>query len=202
MNDSPLPEPVIHLASQSPRRQALLAQIGVPFHHLPVEVDERLGPDEGPRDYVARLALAKARAGWVLPERHGDLPVLGSDTTVVLEGAILGKPSDGAAAHRMLAALGGRSHQVMCAVALVQGSREAVRVNVSEVRFRTLAAVEIAAYVATGEPMDKAGAYGIQGLAGAFVKELRGSYSGVMGLPLEDTTMLLRAFGIPWLGLP
>lgn len=204
MNDPspPLPQPLIHLASRSPRRQALLAQIGVPFHHLPVEVDEGQWPSEAPRDYVARLALAKARAAWALTERHGDLPVLGADTTVVLGEAILGKPADGDDARRMLAALGGRGHRVMSGVALVQGPREAVRVNVSEVRLRPLAAAEIDAYVATGEPLDKAGAYGIQGMGGAFVRELRGSYSGVMGLPLEDTTTLLRAFGIPWLGLP
>src|SRR6056297_3254745 len=204
MNDPPpVPaEPLNHLASRSPRRQALLAQIGVSFHYLPVAVDEGQRPAEPPRDYVARLALAKARAAWALAQRHGDLPVLGADTTVVLGEAILGKPADADEARRMLAALGGQSHRVMSAVALVQGPREAVRVNVSEVRFRPLAPAEIDAYVATGEPLDKAGAYGIQGVGGAFVQELRGSYSGVMGLPLEDTTALLRAFGIPWLGLP
>lgn len=200
--DPSLAIPLVCLASQSPRRRALLAQIGVAFRHLAVEVDESALADERPEDYVARLALAKARAGRARQQERPPLPVLGADTSVVLGERLLGKPRDAAEARAMLEALSANRHLVMSAVALVDGGREAVRTRISTVTFRALDAAEIAAYVASGEPLDKAGAYGIQGIAGAFVSELRGSYSGVMGLPLAETTELLEAFGVPWLVRP
>jgi septum formation protein len=194
----------IYLASHSPRRRELLDQIGVVYRPVAVSVDETPLPGEAPAAYVARLALAKARTGWLAmpaqpPPPAGEdkvPPVLGADTAVVVDGIILGKPRDRAEGLAMLATLSGREHQVLSAVALVTGEREEVRVQESWVRFRVLSAVERAAYWDTGEPADKAGAYGIQGRAAAFIAELRGSYSGVMGLPLFETAELLREFGI------
>jgi septum formation protein len=185
-------EPQIHLASQSPRRRELLQQIGIRHAVLDVVVDETPLPREAPAEYVLRLALAKARAGHALrPER----PVLGADTAVVVDDAILGKPADRADAIAMLGRLAGREHRVLTAVALV-GEREETRLSVSHVRFRPLAAGEAAAYWATGEPADKAGGYAVQGLGALFVESLSGSYSGVMGLPLFETGELLRRAGI------
>ena len=191
--------PLIYLASTSPRRRELLAQLGIGFVPLNVTVDETPLPDEDPAAYVNRLALAKARAGWRTPTRRHHWPVLGADTTVVVDGALLGKPRDQAEGLAMLARLSGRRHQVLSAVALVQGAREAVRQQVSTVHFRTLDAAECQAYWATGEPADKAGGYAIQGRAAAFIADLQGSYSGVMGLPLFETAELLRRFAISWL---
>ncbi|HXH03274.1 MAG TPA: Maf family protein [Candidatus Competibacteraceae bacterium] len=193
---------MIYLASASPRRRELLAQINVAFDVLQVEVDETPLPAETPADYVARLALAKARAGWERLETRPPRPVLGADTAVVIDGRILGKPRDRDDGLAMLALLSGREHQVLSAVALVQGGREALRVQLSRVRFRPLSAAECAAYWASGEPADKAGAYAIQGLAALFVQALEGSYSGVMGLPLYETGELLTEFGIALLGAP
>jgi septum formation protein len=190
----------IYLASHSPRRRELLDQIGVAYQPVAVSVDETILPGETPTAYVTRLALAKARAGWRAVNRASGTrlqPVLGADTAVVVAGTLLGKPRDRTEGLAMLAVLSGREHQVLSAVALVVGEREAFKVQESGVRFRTLSAVECEAYWDTGEPVGKAGAYGIQGRAAAFIAELRGSYSGVMGLPLFETAELLQAFGIP-----
>ena len=189
---SALPEIDIHLASTSPRRRELLAQIGVRHDVVPVVVDETPRPAEAPAEYVLRLALAKARAGHAL---RGDRPVLGADTAVVVDDRILGKPLDRDDALGMLARLAGREHRVLTAVAVV-GEREETRLSVSHVRFRPIDAAEAAAYWATGEPADKAGGYAVQGLGAIFVESIAGSYSGVMGLPLFETGELLRRAGI------
>lgn len=188
-------QPVICLASSSPRRQELLRQIGVCYRLLPVAVDEDRRAGEAPAAFARRAALEKAAAGWAALEAPGRLPVLGADTVVVADGEIMGKPRDREQALGMLRALSGRTHQVLSAVALV-GARHAVRLNASRVTFRTLSDDECVAYWETGEPADKAGAYAIQGIAALFVEHLEGSYSGVMGLPLFETGALLREFGI------
>lgn len=186
----------IYLASASPRRRELLRQIGVTYRLLRMEVDETPLTGETPHDYVTRLALLKARTGCTVLGRRQPAPVLGADTAVVVDDVILGKPRDRAEGLAMLASLSGRVHQVLSAVALATPTRNAVKVRESRVRFRELEPVECAAYWDTGEPLDKAGGYGIQGGAAAFVSELHGSYSGVMGLPLYETAELLREFGI------
>ena len=193
-------DPVICLASNSPRRRALLAQIGVPHTVVAAHVDETLLPDESPADYVARLARLKAAT----VRRRGEaLPVLAADTTVVLDGAVYGKPADRAQGLAMLAALAGRTHQVLTAVALATEGGIALRVNCSTVRFRDIERAEREAYWETGEPRDKAGGYAIQGYGAVFVAALSGSYSAVMGLPLCETAELLREAGIPyWAGAP
>ncbi len=185
--------PTLYLASGSPRRRELLTQIGIPFQPLAVAVSEQPLPGEEPLQYVERLALEKAQAG-----RHCcSGPVLGADTAVVLEGAILGKPAGEAEAIAMLEQLGGRSHQVYTGVALVTAEGQAQgRVSVSTVTFRPLRCGEAAAYWATGEPADKAGAYAIQGRAAVWIERIEGSYSGVMGLPLFETAQLLETAGI------
>jgi septum formation protein len=191
-------EPVICLASMSPRRRELLAQIGVPHTVVASDVDERLLPDEPPADYVARLARLKATT---VRRRGETLPVLAADTTVVLEGSVYGKPADRAGGLAMLAALAGRTHQVLTAVALATERSVALRVNCSSVRFRNIERQEMEAYWNTGEPRDKAGGYAIQGYGAVFVAALSGSYSGVMGLPLLETAELLRDAGIRyWIG--
>ena len=189
--------PHLVLASASPRRCELLAQIGIEFEQRVADIDETPRAGEPPADYVARLALEKART----VRRAGSCaaPVLGADTAVVVDGRILGKPADFADAGDMLRLLSGRVHEVFSAVALVAG-REAVAVNCSTVRFREIHDSEIAAYWRSGEPRDKAGGYAIQGLAAAFIERLDGSYSGVMGLPLYETARLLDDFGIRILG--
>lgn len=187
----------IYLASRSPRRQELLAQIGVEFEVVDADVDESVAEGEAPRAYVERLARAKAEAGWRQVERthRPPAPVLGADTTVAVDGRILGKPADGEEAAGMLAALSGRLHEVLTAVALKFGARMESAVSVSVVSFKTLSKEEIARYVATGECEDKAGAYGIQGRAAQFVADLHGSFTGVMGLPLYETAQLLERMG-------
>jgi septum formation protein len=200
-----MPGPVergIYLASRSPRRRELLSQIGVRFHLLlfrarPGEgpdVDEISMPDEKPDVYVERMARAKAEAGWRrMQQRNLPLaPVLAADTTVSLDGKIFEKPLDRRQAVEMLEALSGRSHEVLTAVALKQDEWIESALSRSEVRFKKLSAREIEQYVATGEGDDKAGAYAIQGRAARFVIELRGSYSGVMGLPLYETAELFE----------
>lgn len=184
----------IYLASRSPRRRELLAQIGIEHRVLEADVDETPREGEAPRDYVARLAQAKAEAGWraVCAAGLAPAPVLAADTTVALERDILGKPASRAEAQAMLARLAGRRHTVLTGVAVRLGTRAGSALSSSDVTFGPLSAEEIRAYVATGEADDKAGAYGIQGRAGAFVTELRGSYSGVMGLPLHEAARLLR----------
>ncbi|WP_220813873.1 Maf family protein [Pseudomonas paralcaligenes] len=187
----------LHLASGSPRRRELLAQIGVPFVTLIASIDETALPDEPAQRYVERLAREKALAGLATLERSAGAVVLGADTAVVLDGRILGKPNDRADALSTLAALSGREHEVMTAVALAATDRVESRVVVSRVRFRPFRPGEAEAYWATGEPRDKAGGYGIQGLAAVFVSQLEGSYSAVVGLPLCETAQLLEVFGIP-----
>lgn len=187
--------PLIYLASRSPRRQELLRQIGVHFELLPVDVDESLHADENPETYARRLALDKARAGRALVAHGRRLPVLGADTAVVVNGRILGKPADRAQALEMLQLLSGNTHRVISAVA-VKGEQEKLRVCTSNVTFRTLSTAECQAYWETQEPVDKAGAYAIQGLAALFVTRMEGSYSGVMGLPLFETGALLEESGI------
>ncbi len=186
----------LFLASASPRRRELLAQIGVPFSLLDVSVDETPSPAESPEAYVERIARAKAQAGLArLNDRDGC--VLGADTSVVLDQRILGKPESRADGLAMLAALSGRTHRVMTAVALASRAACEVRVVVSEVTFRTIAEAEAERYWASGEPLDKAGGYAIQGWGAAFVSQLQGSYSAVVGLPLCETAQLLDAFGLP-----
>lgn len=189
---------MLHLASQSPRRRQLLEQIGVEFAVLDVEVVEQRAADESPRDYVSRVARDKARAGHARLGHAADAVVMGADTEVVLDDEVFGKPHDAdvAAAAAMLRRLSGRTHAVISAVWLVGAAREQCAVCVSQVRFATLDEPAIAAYVATGEPFGKAGAYAIQGLGAMLVEHLQGSYSGVMGLPVFETARLLRGFGI------
>lgn len=191
-------DPVICLASMSPRRRALLAQIGVPHTVVAAHVDESLLPGEAPADYVARLARLKATT---VRQRGETLPVLAADTSVVLEGSVYGKPEGRAMALAMLESLAGRTHQVLTAVALATGQGIALRVNCSSVRLRSIERAEMEAYWDTGEPCDKAGSYAIQGYGAVFVAALSGSYSGVMGLPLFETAELLRDAGIRcWIG--
>jgi septum formation protein len=192
--------PSIILASASPRRAELLQQIGLNFSVRPADIDETPARDETPEQYVERLAREKALA---VAGSSPECLVLGSDTSVVLDGTILGKPTDPADARATLARLSGATHQVMTAVALAtEGQCESVLV-ITEVCFRQLSTAEIEAYVASGEPMDKAGSYGIQGLGGIFVSELRGSYSAVVGLPLQETAALLAGAGYPvWKNWP
>ena len=186
----------IYLASASPRRRKLLRQIGVAYRLLRVEVDETLRAEESPRSYVTRLALAKAQAGCAVLGRRKPAPVLGADTAVVVEGAILGKPRDRGEGLAMLARLSGCEHQVLSAVAVATPAQTMVKVQESQVRFRPLTLAECTAYWDSGEPGDKAGGYGIQGRAAAFIANLHGSYSGVMGLPLFETAELLQEFGL------
>jgi septum formation protein len=185
--------PDLILASASPRRGELLAQIGVSFRQEVADIDETPLDHESPAEYVQRMALEKARS---VHRRHApELPVLGADTTVVVDDRPLGKPADYSQARDMLMSLSARAHEVLSAVALV-GENERVAVNRSKVWFRAIGDNEIAAYWASGEPHDKAGAYAIQGLAAIFIQRLDGSYSGVMGLPLYETGQLLQDFGI------
>lgn len=189
------------LASASPRRAELLRQLGLCFRVEPQSVDETEQPGESARDFVQRLAREKAQAGWL--NRRDDLPILGADTIVVLEEEIFGKPADRRQACAMLSTLSGKTHEVLTAVSMVQGSVVETLINHSLVRFRDLEATEIEAYWHSGEPVDKAGAYAIQGLAGMFVEELQGSYSGVVGLPLCETAALLNRFGVDvWTAQP
>jgi septum formation protein len=184
-----------YLASASPRRRALLAQIGVRCELVSTCVEEVRHPGEQPADFVTRLALAKARNG-LHQLRRRTAPVLGADTIVVLAGTFLGKPANELDAAVMLRQLSGTVHEVWSGIAIVDGTREATALSRSEVTFRIITEQEITAYCASGEPADKAGAYGIQGLGAIFIRELRGSYSGIMGLPLFETAELLGSFGL------
>jgi septum formation protein len=196
MNETSSQSPVVYLASSSPRRRELLQQVGVQYELLPIDVEESRLPGETPEQYVGRVALDKALAGWDCQQRTLDIPVLGSDTEVVLDGEIFGKPKSRQHGLDMLRMLSGKSHRVLCAVALVQGGRKQVRLNVNTVTFRELSAEEVEAYWDTGEPEGKAGGYAIQGKAAAFISRLDGSFSGVMGLSLYDTVELLENFGV------
>jgi septum formation protein len=186
-----MPKPLIFLASASPRRSALLHQVGIDHEVRPVDVDETRRARESVTAYVTRLAETKARTLWdalPLPARR---PVLGADTTVALDGEIFGKPDGAATARAMLSRLSGRTHEVHTAVALVCTGGIELRLSTSAVCFRELAEAELDWYCASGEPVGKAGGYAIQGRAAVFVRHLAGSYSGVMGLPLCETWELL-----------
>ncbi len=200
-------QPRIYLASQSPRRRELLKQVGISFEMLllrsdprrMVDADETPHADELPEEYVKRICEDKARAGWDALEFRS-LPfflVLAADTTVTVDGKILGKPHDREEAAAMLRQLSGRQHQVLSAVAAAFEERIEIRLSTTTVTFATLSEERIHRYLLTNEGHDKAGAYGIQGHAGAFVQRIEGSYSGVMGLPLYETVELLRVFGYP-----
>lgn len=199
--------PRIHLASRSPRRRELLTQIGVAFDTLifrdgtraDKETDETPLKNEDPLAYVQRVARVKAEHGWrcVGWRRLLAQPVLSADTTLEFEGEVIGKPLNAADAAHILGRLSGRTHRVLTAVAICLDTRIETALSISEVRFATLSDADIRRYVDSGEPMDKAGAYGIQGRAGIFVEHLAGSYTGVMGLPLHETAVLLRRFGYP-----
>jgi septum formation protein len=192
-SESPI-APLLCLASASPRRRELLAQIRVPHEVEAAGVEEERRPEECAREYVLRLAREKAVS--VRSRRPAGQPVLAADTAVVLEERVFGKPRDRHEALEMLAALGGRTHEVLTGVALAAGGEVATALSVSAVRMRVLTPAERAAYWDSGEPCDKAGAYAIQGLGAVFVERLSGSYSGVMGLPLFETARLLEAAGI------
>jgi septum formation protein len=185
---------MIYLASHSPRRRELLEQIQVHYQPLAIRVDETRYAQEVPQEYVTRLALTKAKTGRLVAPTNA--PVLSADTIVVCQGQILGKPVNEVDAQQMLKQLSGTSHQVMTAVAIVTTIQESVCLNLSQVYFRSLSDQEIAAYVATHEPLDKAGSYAIQGVASIFIERIEGSYSGVMGLPLYETAQLLAQVGI------
>lgn len=198
----------IYLASQSPRRSQLLAQLGVPHELLlpnamgdePEDAEglEAVRPGEVPSAYVQRVTALKLDAAVARHARRGlsPAPILCSDTTVALGDRIYGKPEDAQDAARMLAELSGREHQVLTAVAVQVGMRRLAELSLSRVRFATMTQAQIAAYVASGEPMGKAGAYGIQGPVAQYVQNLNGSYTGIMGLPLFETAQLLRAAGV------
>ena len=189
-------QPAIYLASASPRRRDLLTLLGVSYRSIAVGCDESVRPRERPLAYVRRLALAKAQAGAAAVGAV-DAPVLGADTAVVLGRQILGKPRDRADGLSMLAALSGREHRVLTAVAVRQGDRVEVVVSESRVKFAETTEAERVAYWDTGEPADKAGGYAVQGLGAVFITRIRGSQSGIMGLPLRETAVLLQSFSVP-----
>jgi len=195
-------QPSLYLASASPRRHDILNQIGVPHQVLdvpaPPGADEPQLANESAQAYVLRTATEKAiRARhWIVQERLSDLPILCADTTVILDGEILHKPVDADDAARMLALLSGRTHEVRTAIILADQTRLMDDVAITAVTFKTLSAAEIRWYCESQEPMGKAGAYGIQGLGGAFVSRIEGTFTGVMGLPVFETVRLLDAFGV------
>lgn len=195
------PLPTLILASASPRRRDLLAQIGIPCRILNHGIDEAAQPGEAPRALVQRLAREKALDVLSRTPAASAAVVLGADTVVVCDDQVLGKPRDGAEAMAMLAQLSDRVHQVYSAVTVCDHQRVADVLSVTEVRFRVITPAEAAAYWATGEPVDKAGGYAIQGLGAVFVAGLSGSFTGVVGLPLFETAELLRTFGVScWQG--
>ena len=183
--------PDIYLASQSPRRRELLTQMGVTFSVLSVDVDETQYEQESPKEYVVRVATAKAQAAWDGLALADKKPLLGSDTSVILGDTILGKPNNKQHASDMLAALSGRTHQVMTAVAIITATKVWTAISVSLVTFSVLSDDDRAWYISTQEGVDKAGAYAVQGLAALFIDKIEGSYSGIMGLPIRETALLL-----------
>jgi septum formation protein len=199
--------PRLYLASRSPRRRELLAQMGILFDTLAFrspprlddDVDETAHEGEVALIYVERVARLKAEHGWRTVEMRRLMPqlVLAADTTLEFQGEIIGKPTDAGDARAILRRLSGQTHRVLTSVAVAFEGRIESAISISDVTFGNISEAEIRRYVATGEPMDKAGAYGIQGRAGMFVEHLSGSYSGVMGLPLYETGVLLRRFGFP-----
>ncbi len=202
-----LHNPRIYLASRSPRRRELLTQIGVPFDIIEfreapradIELDETPHAGEAPIDYVQRVAQAKAQHGWHIVDwrKLPHQPVLAADTTLEFDGEIIGKPSSHEDAKHILQRLSGQSHRVLTAISVTYEGHIESQLSLSEVRFSVLDEAEIQRYIASGEPMDKAGAYGIQGSAALFVEHLIGSYTGVMGLPLYETGKLLKRFNFP-----
>lgn len=188
----------IYLASRSPRRAELLQQLGIETVFMAADVDESPLPGEPPEEYVLRLAQAKAEAGLAALQAQGGetLPLLAADTTVAIDGLILGKPEDDADARAMLLRMSGRWHEVHTGVAVASPSGVHVRLSTTRVEMTMLDEATIQAYIASGEPRDKAGAYGIQGLASTFIRRIEGSYSGVMGLPVFETSELLKQAGI------
>lgn len=195
------PPASVYLASRSPRRRALLAQLGVTCEVLVPDVDESARDALAPARRVVQLARDKAAAGWHCAQRLRPIPVLAADTLIELDGNVLGKPRDRGHALAMLRALCGREHRVHTGVAVLQGSRCLSRHSVSRVRLRRSTAAEREAYWRSGEPADKAGAYAVQGLGAVLVSSLEGSYSGVVGLPLYETAALLAEFGVDVLGV-
>jgi septum formation protein len=187
---------MITLASSSPRRRHLLEMLGIAHEVIPADVDERPRPGEEPEVMAVRLAAEKARSVW---QRHPERPVLAADTVVVIGEEILGKPRDEADAQRMLALLSDRDHRVITAVALATPAGEILQqCDVTRVWFRSLTPELIEAYVATGEPLDKAGSYGVQGVGAVLVERVEGDFFGVMGLPLRLVVSLLEAAGMPY----
>lgn len=186
--------PSIYLASGSPRRRQLLAQIGVNFELLAIETDETVFTGEQAEDYVRRVAMDKAQAGLdaLKQQQLTNRPVLAADTAVIIDKRILGKPAGNAEARQFMTQLSGRQHQVLSCVALATDNNIRVRSQLSQVQFATLSDAEIDWYVATGEGLDKAGGYAVQGLAAQFIVHIEGSYSGIMGLPLFETRQLLQ----------
>jgi septum formation protein len=188
---------MIYLASQSPRRAELLRQIGVEFQVYAADIDERVNVGESPEDYVSRVAQNKARVvAAEIGKSHSAWVVLAADTTIAIDGDIIGKPEDAEHCHCILRRLSGREHTVLTAVAVATRDRLECRLTRNRITFRVLSEHEIQSYCGTTEPMDKAGAYAIQGKAAVFVERLEGSYSAVMGLPLCETAELLQDAGI------
>jgi septum formation protein len=187
---------MLHLASKSPRRRELLGRLGLPFGIIDLDIPEERAPGEPAEDYVRRVAREKAGAGLLTVMTNPSAVVLGSDPEVVLDDEVFGKPADAEDAASMLRKLSGRTHQVISAVSLVSQSRELQTVSISDVTFAALTEAQIAGYLAGDEWQGKAGAYAIQGFAETFITRLSGSYTGVMGLPIYETAMLLRQFGL------
>jgi septum formation protein len=189
-----MPKFSLHLASASPRRSALLHQLGLDHTIQPVDIDEAVHPGESPRDYVARLSAAKSRALFERTDKTG--VTLGADTCVALDGEIFGKPSDEEDCVRILQSLSERTHEVHTAVTVCSAAGVHTDISVSQVEFRALSIDECRAYWRSGEPRDKAGAYAVQGRAALFIRRIAGSYSGIMGLPLFETAQLLARLGL------
>lgn len=186
----------IVLASQSPRRKELLAQAGYQFTTLAADIDESVLHDESPKDYVLRLAIEKAKSIATCYQEHSNSVVLGSDTAVIYQQHILGKPESYEHFYQMMTMLSGKAHQVLTSVAVVKGSKVYTDVITTDVYFKTLSEQEICNYWHTNEPQDKAGGYGIQGIGGQLITHIKGSYSAVVGLPLCQTVELLRQAGV------
>ena len=186
----------IILASASPRRRELLLQICIKAIVQPVDIDESQKQNEPVNDYVERLAMEKAQRGFDTISNDENLPVLGSDTIVEIDGQVLGKPENRQHAKKMLMQLSGKNHEVHTSVAIVTHDKSVIMTSSSQVEFKTLGTQEIDSYLASGEADDKAGAYAIQGIAAQFVKNINGSFSGVMGLPLYETVELLKQCGV------
>jgi septum formation protein len=186
---------MIYLASSSPRRAELLRQIGVEFKVLSVDIDESQLTAETPAQYVWRVAKAKAEAGGSIADNKG-LPILAADTTIAIDDTIIGKPNDQQHCQCILSKLSGRTHQVLTCIALRYQGETTLALSTNQVQFRKLDDFEIASYCSSEEPMDKAGAYAIQGRAAIFIEKIEGSYSSVMGLPLFETAKILQLAGI------